>query len=687
LTSFIRREQEKAEVRRLLSSARLITLTGAGGAGKTRLALQVAAEVLDDFPEGVWLAELAALTDPSLVPKAVASALDVPEQPGRDMTETLADALRQKALLLVLDNCEHLLTACADLAATLLRACPQSHIIATSREALGVPGETLWRVPSLSLPEDFRHLPRVEDLVFYDAVRLFVERAVATAPAFTVTNENAPAVAKVCKRLDGIPLAIELAAARVKVLAVEQIATRLDDRFRLLTAGSRMVLARHQTLRAAIDWSENLLAEPERALLRRLAVFAGGWTFEAAEAVCAGGAVEATTILDLLTSLVDKSLVLAETQPGEARYRLLETVRQYGWERLNESNEAAVVQGRHRDWYLVFAERAHPKLQGNEQDVWLDRLETEHDNLRAALASSTMAGNVEAGLRLVAALRWFWYINGHWTEGRRWSEEALSAGEGAEPSILIRAVAGAAMFAMMQGDTKIQREWLEKERILSKRLEDKETHIIVRVQMGSLALDLGEVERGVRLLEEALALGRGFGNKWGLAMILTQLADAVRIQGDHGRASTLYQEAIKLLDELGDKWRLSVVLRSMGIVSLRVHDCQRAASLYADSLRVRAPAKNKWVVFQSLEGLACVALVRGQYKRAAILFGAAKPIQEALRSKRDSDYQVEVDQSLDHTRTSLGENAFAAAFDEGRAMTLEQAIEYALQDASDESHV
>ena len=299
LTSFIGRQQEIAEVKRLLSTTRLLTLTGAGGCGKIRLALQVASCEIDSYPAGVWLAELAAVADPALVPKTIAAAVGVPEQPGRDVTETLIDALQSKVLLLILDNCEHLVAACADLAATLLRACPQLRVLGTSREELGVPGETLWRVPSLSLP-DVRRLPAVEDLVLYDAVRLFIDRAAATTAGFTITNENAPAVAQVCQRLDGIPLAIELAAARMKVLAVEQIAGRLDDRFRLLTGGSRTVLPRQQTLRAAIDWSYDLLNELERAILRRLSVFAGGWTLEAAEAICAGDEVPTHEVLDLL---------------------------------------------------------------------------------------------------------------------------------------------------------------------------------------------------------------------------------------------------------------------------------------------------------------------------------------------------------------------------------------------------
>jgi predicted ATPase len=353
----------------------------------------VAADVLDNYPDGVWLAEFAPVTDPALVPKTVALALDVPEQPGRDMIETLVDALRLKHLLLVLDNCEHLRTVCGDLAVVVLRACPQVRLLVTSREGLRVPGETLWRVPSLSLP-DVRRLPLRENLVEYEAVRLFIERASAVATAFTVTRENAPSVAQICERLDGIPLAIELAAARVKVLAVEQIASRLDDRFRLLTEGSRTVLPRQQTLRAAMDWCYELLSDPERAVLRRLSVFAGGWSLDAAEAVCVGGEVGVSDILDLLTQLVDKSLVITETHGGEVRYRLLKTVRQYGVERLLEAGEAADVRSRHRDFFLALAERGDLALRALPRTSGLL-------GLRGSTITSGLRWSGAAGMRTV----------------------------------------------------------------------------------------------------------------------------------------------------------------------------------------------------------------------------------------------------------------------------------------------
>jgi predicted ATPase/class 3 adenylate cyclase len=458
LTSFIGRDGEMAEIKQLLSKTALLTLTGAGGCGKTRLALQVAADVLEEFEEGVWLVELAALADSTLVPQTVAAALGVREEPGRPLTETLIDYLRPRQVLLLLDNCEHLLSASAQLADTSLRACPRLRVLVTSREGLGIAGETTYRVPSLSLP-DLQHLPPVAALSQFEATRLFVDRAAAAVPSFTLNEQNAPSVAEVCYRLDGIPLAIELAAARVKALPVEQITRRLDDRFRLLTGGSRAALPRQQTLRATIDWSYDLLSEAERMLLRRLSVFAGGWTLEAAEAVGAGEGINDDEVQELLTTLVEKSLVLYEEQRGEARYRLLETVRQYSRERLLESGEMQVVCSRHASFYLNFAEQAEPELRRSDQVGWLNRLDVEHDNLRAALEWSLLGDNQgEVGLRLAGALWWFWLVRSHFTEGRNWLDAAVSRAVDAPAPDQVKVLNGAAYLARRVNSSE-QRHW------------------------------------------------------------------------------------------------------------------------------------------------------------------------------------------------------------------------------------
>ncbi len=452
VTSFIGRTRELAEVKQRLSATRLLTLTGPGGCGKTRLALQAATDLADKFVDGVWFVELSTLSDPRLVPYLVATALGVREEPNRPLAVTLVDALHPRRLLLVLDSCEHLIAACAEFSHTLLHGCPQLRILATRREVLGVAGELAWRVPPLASPDPQRLLS-IEDLVQYEAVQLFVERARTALLTFTLTNRNASVVAQVCYRLDGIPLAIELAAARVKVLAVEQIAARLDDRFHLLTGGGRMVLPRQQTLQAAMDWSYDLLSEPERRLWHRLSVFAGGWTLEAAEAVCAGVGFDVADVLDRLTSLVDKSLVNVEAPDGEARYRLLETIRQYGLKKLERSGQAAVVRRQHLQWFVGLAERAEAELTGPDQGIWLERLETEYDNLWAVLEwSQTEAQGAEAGLRLAAALWRFWLVHGHLREGRRWLEAVLAGSRVAWVAARAKALYGAGALAEDQGD-------------------------------------------------------------------------------------------------------------------------------------------------------------------------------------------------------------------------------------------
>jgi predicted ATPase/class 3 adenylate cyclase len=404
LTTFIGREKEISELEALLVKNRLLTLTGSGGSGKTRLGLQVAAESLAQFPDGAWFVELAQVAKPDLVAQTVATVLGVMEEPGKPILLTLTRHLESKRLLLVLDNCEHLLDACANLADVLMRQCPDVRILASSREALGIAGEQTFRVPSLSLP-DRKQKQTVEMLATYESVQLFIDRARLVRADFEVTHRNAPALASICCQLDGIPLAIELAAARVLTLSIEEIDHKLDQRFRLLTGGSRTALPRHQTLRALIDWSYELLNASERRLLQRLSAFAGGWTLEAAEQISAGNTVAAGDVLDLLTSLSNKNLIGSDQTDGRSRYRLLETVRQYAREKLLDSGDAEHVRQRHHDYYLALAEDAESKLTGAEQAQWLQRLEEEHDNFRSALEWSLVAAGSEGGLRLCGALQ------------------------------------------------------------------------------------------------------------------------------------------------------------------------------------------------------------------------------------------------------------------------------------------
>ncbi len=716
LTSFIGREREKREVERLLSIARLLTLTGTGGAGKTRLALQVAADLLEQYPDGVWVVELAPLADPTLVPQSVASALGVAEQPHRAMNATLVDYLRPKSLLLVLDNCEHVLPACAQLTDALLRVCPSLRILATSREALRIAGEISWRVPSLSQPDPQR-LPTFDRLIEYEAVRLFVQRAAAILPTFTVTSQNAEAIARVCQQLDGIPLAIELAAARVRVLSVGQIVARLDDRFRLLTGGSRTALPRQQTLRATMDWSYDLLSAQEGMLLRRLSVFAGGWTLEAAEAVCPGDDVAVTDTLDLLTQLVDKSLVVVETSDGAARYRLQDTVRQYGLDKLEESGNAADVRRRHFGWYLGIAESA--KAAGRESDraVWLERLQAEYDNLRAALEWSLGSGGPEEGLRLAVAARELWWRS-HFNEGRHWLEESLAATHGTPSPLRAEALATLSDIAREQGEylkaaefceesLRLYREqgdeqgiaaalnsrgrlawrqsdykqataFFEQSLALNRKLGQQANIAQGLNALGNVAHAQGNYERAAGFHRESLALYRALNKESGLAIALDSLANAEWRLGDHDRAMALLEQSLALFRKLGFKRGIAVALLSLGTVAQSAGRYERARASFEEGLGLRKELGDRRGLASVLDKLGDMAQSLGHQERAVRLFGVADAIREAISAPLTPSDRGDHERSLAAARATLGVAAFAAAWAAGRAMTVEQAAEYAL---------
>jgi predicted ATPase/DNA-binding CsgD family transcriptional regulator len=685
LTSFIGRAHEMAEVQRLLTTTRLLTLTGAGGSGKTRLALQVAAAVLDRYPDGVWLAELSSITDPALVPRTVAAALHIPEQPGHHVSESLADGLRSKSTLLVLDNCEHLLSACAELVDSLLRACPQLRILATSREAFGIAGESSWRVPSLSLP-DLTRLPALARLTEYEAVRLFIERAVAVQSAFEMTPENAPGIVQVCAHLDGIPLAIELAAARVRVLAVEQILRRLDDSFRLLTRGSRTALPRHRTLRAAMDWSHELLSGQEAIVFRRLSVFAGGWTLEAAEEICAGNGVERPEILDLLTQLVDKSLVMAETRHDEARYRLLETVRQYGQDRLHQAGEADVARRRHRDWYLALAERAEPKLHGPEQKMWLEGLEREHDNLRAALewCKATSDGE-ELGLRLAAALRGFWEHRGYFAEGRLWLEGLLFHGGTAAPLLRIRALNGAGILAYRQGDYERVLVLCGEARALSEGHGDARGSAQALHFLAHVTQARGDYDGAAEMMERSVALYQEAADKWGIANSVDCLGEIARSKGDYTRAAALTEQALALYREVGEVRGAAHILHNLAYVRLHQGCPTAAAALFRESLIKAQDLKSTRDAIMGVAGLAAARAGEMAAVRVARLLGAVDALLKTAGIHLEPAEHADFQETVAAVRGRLGDEAFASAWTGGRHMTLEEAAEDALAPAAEPS--
>lgn len=716
VTSFVGREKEVAEVKNLLASetslpdsnrtrVRLLTLTGSGGCGKTRLSLQVAVEVLETFNDGVWFVELAPLADPAFVPQAVASALGIQEQAGRRWVDTLSDHLRAKHLLLVLDNCEHLIEACARLADQLLHNCPKLHILASSREALGIAGETAYRVPSLSLPDPRQfggpgqpeRLP-LESLMKYEAVRLFVERAVAVQPSFALSNQNAPAIVQICQRLDGIPLALELAAARIKLLKVEQIAARLDDRFRLLTGGGRTAMPRHQTLRAAIDWSYELLAEPERVLLRRLAVFAGGWTLEAAESVTTAppavnrnqskpntdSNVLATDVLDLLAHLADRSMIVVDDSGEEARYHLLETIRQYAREKLLESGEAERVRDRHLEFFVTVAEEAEPKLYGAEPAKWLAQLEAEHDNLRAAIEWAIESGKVELGLRLAVALSWFWFMRVYYTEGqeRIGALIARSRTAATSPQItlaLAKAQNRAADFALDLGELENVRSLSEESLAMTSGQDKKETaHALDN--LARLAMAKGDLPKAAALFDQSIVLYREAQDNRGLGGALQGLAVVLTRQGNIEEGVSLYEQVIALRREMDDKTLLAFALDQLGRVLQLARNLERAAVLHKESLQLRIKVDNRRGIAFSFLSFASLAAAQNKVERAVRLYGAGDALLKALRAQEKFRDPLVYVQDVATLRVHLDEPSFNALLNEGRAMTTEQAIKLAFEE-------
>ncbi len=695
LTSFVGREREMAAVARALRETRLLSLLGPGGTGKTRLSLQVGADVLDLFPHGVWFVDLAPLSDPALVPQAVSQVLQVREDPAAPLAGVLAGFLKSRELLLILDNCEHLVEACASLADHLLRNCPRLRILTTTRERLGIAGETTYAVPALRLPPDQRHWGRVglaphlpdaaRSLGQYEAVRLFIERATAVQPHFTVTNQNAPAVAHLCCRLDGIPLALELAAARVKVLTVEEIAARLDDRFRLLTRGSRTALPRQQTLRALIDWSFDLLSEPERVLLRRLSVFAGGLALEAAERVCADPemdpALEEWEVLDLLTQLADKSLVqVEEDAQGFTRYRLLETVRQYSRERLIEAGEGSALGWSHAHYFLELAERAAPELNRRDQLLWMRRLDEEHDNLRTAYDwLHQEARDTDMPLRLVGALGWFWVRRGFLSEGWGRTEAALAEREGKPPAARLAALHGAVALLYLMGHSETILPLARERLALAQETGDVWHEAFGHFNVGVLVAEAGDVETAWRHVESCLRLANTSGDRW-LVGAAHRLQGAIqRARGDSDGAATSFRLALAALREMGDLWSAAFVLSDWGELALHQREADRAEELYREAIELIRPYEDPRALAWALVGLAGVAVLREIPHRAARLLGAAAALMDSVGGTLIPLHQLRHDQVAAEARTALGEEAYNQAWQDGRTLTQSQALGYALR--------
>jgi len=648
LTRFVGRARELQRLQRLLQPAaadgqdgapRLITLTGSGGVGKTRLAQHAALNLLTHFPNGIWLVELAPLTDPERVPQAVAAALGVREERDRPLFTALTDYLREKQVLLLLDNCEHLIDACAQLAEQLLRACPHLQLLATSREALGIEGEAAVRVPSLSLPGPAGAPPDDSE-----AVQLFVDRAAAALPGFALTAENAGPITQICRRLDGIALAIELAAARVKLLSVDQIAARLDDAFRLLTGGSRTALPRQQTLRATMDWSHQLLADAERVLLRRLAVFMGGWTLEAAEAVATdppAGPGPAPLckddVLDLLTQLVNKSLVVVERERGpEARYQLLETIRQYAREKLREAGEAEVraVRDRHLAYHLALAEQAEREFASPRQMFWLGRLDDEAGNLRLAFEWA-LDQDVTAALRLASALWIFWTVTADWGRGRAWLTTALAQAQTVAPAIRAPALARAAAVTLGQGDVRAAEALLAESEALARASGDNATLALTLVlQADAISWARSEYARAEALAQESLALFQALGPdyRWGQAQALEHLAYAAGSRNDNDLAVARCEASLALRRAMGDSIGVAEALSVLAMYALGRGDRDRSLALVEESLALKRKLADK-------RGLATLLQRLGFWFQTD--YARARPwLEEALALSRDLGHRL-----------------------------------------------
>jgi non-specific serine/threonine protein kinase len=680
ISTFIGRERELDDIANLIANNRLVTLVGTGGIGKTRLSLKVAEGLLRDFANGIWFVELAPLNDSTGVPQTVASLFGLIEGSSESPNEKLIRFLRSKTVLLILDNCEHLLDACAQLADTLLKNCPNLKILTTSREPLGITGEAQYHVPSLALPDLQQILERLLD---FASIQLFEGRARLVQENFSLTMDNASSIVQICHRLDGIPLAIELAAARINTFSTEQIAARLDESFNLLTGGSRTALPRQQTLAGSIDWSWKLLSESEQTLMRRLAIFAGGWTLDAAEKVGAGDRVNELDVLNLLDNLVEKSLVLVDAENG--RYRMLETIRQFAYEKFQESGEVEAVRNCHCAWVLAWSEEIKQELKGRDQVVRLRQVAVELDNVRTAVEWGFGSGHAEISMRIVIALRSFWDGRSHYQESHQWLEKGISLREHMSKKILAKVLSEAAWLTYRQNDPAAGIAYAEESLILAEGLEDPPLIADALCSMGVIHTAKGDSVEATHCLEKAGLLYQKLGDKDGLATVVGNLAIVLLYQGKIKDAIELLEGHLNLLDDLDDFSTSAWYQFFLGGCKVLQGELEPATVLLSNGLRLFRQINNVYFIGYCLIPFAGAANGYNNPMRASRLFGAREVIHESIGAKLDPGLQRINISLIAQARAMLDESAFATAWAEGRAMTIEQAIEYALHDTGEES--
>jgi predicted ATPase/DNA-binding CsgD family transcriptional regulator len=674
LSSFVGREPQLAELRRLLRRSRLITLTGPGGAGKTRLALHLAADILNHYPDGVWLVELASLADARLLDQTVATACRITEKSQRPHVEALVEGLATRKVLLVLDGCEHMVDFCADLTSRLLRSCPKLTILVTSREPLGVPGELIWRTPSLSVPrmEDAGH---PELLLASDAVRLYVERARLARPGFQLDESAAGPVAQICARLEGMPLAIELAASLAGVMTQGETLDRLHDRFRLLTGGSRTALPRHQTLRAAVDWSYGLLSEPERELLARLSVFAGGFDLAAAEAIAISESIDARAVLPLLSRLVNKSLVVAdhgETQ--RTRYRMLDTIREYAADKLQPGDEHD-LRRRHSSYFVNWCSQANAELRSHEQVVWLRRLDDEQGNIRLALEWSIAEDSVDS-LRLIGAMYRYWSMRGHLAEAMDWLDRALAT-SASDPEPRSLAHLAAAHIRWLHGDYEAAHANALICMDLCRKLPLSSTRVTAITMLAILSSCDGDWIKAMHLHEEAFQLAWHLNEPVLVASSLNNLGLIAMERGDHEVARGRLEQSLTAFRQAGDRFTVALTLDSLARVNVKLGANDEARANYLEALTISQQFQDSANAAISLDGLAGLEILNGRAQRALQLASAAQNLRKATGAEPTPELKEHIDGTLAAARAKVSRDAADAAWKQGATLNMEEAIRYA----------